>query len=183
MNDELRNNIYNSMKENNLLKTWTETIQETEEVEETEESVVGIASDGTRYDKKSLFQYLTQHNYPVTQENVDLSAKMFPIGENGIRRITHTITTSRTIEHDELENISDEDIDIFLYSKILEQLTQLKDTVTTQNLMDYAVEVISDNKTGSTDIAKLIDVLNKRSQNGRKLVNTFTNEIGVNSHV
>ena len=97
---------------------------------------------------------------------------------------TYTRTVnSHMIEHDEFENISDEDIDVFLYSKILEQLTQLKDTVTTQNLMDYAVEVISDNKTGSTDIAKLIDVLNKRSQNGWKLVNTFTNEIGVNSHV
>ena len=175
--------LYNNLKENNLLETWTETVTKTEEVRETKEKYVGIASDGTRYDKKSLFQYLTQQNYPATQDFIDLFAKMFPIDENRIQLKTHTITTEHTIEHNEFENVYYEDTNAFLCYKILEQLVQLKQSIIAQNFMDYAVEVINDNQTGATDTAKLVDVLNKRSKNGWKLVNTFTNELGVNSHV
>ena len=49
--------------------------------------------------------------------------------------------------------------------------------------MDYAVEIINDNQNGSTNIQKLTTILKERSEKGWKLVNTFTNELGVNSHI
>lgn len=180
MNDELRKKIYDSLKENNLIKTWSERLIETEEVSytPTNNNDIATAPDGTQYYKSIVIQYLNEKGYPLTSENINLAAKMFQ--SNGD---TYTRNSHRTIEHDEFENIADNDIETFLYLKILEQITQLNKAVTTTTLMDYAVEVINDQQTGGTDITKLVDILNKRSQTGWKLVNTFTNELGVNSHV
>lgn len=182
MNDELRKQIHNSLRRNGLIKIWREQLHETEEVtcnsSPTNNNDIATASDGTQYIKSLVIKYLNEKGYPLTQDNIDLAAKMFHANGG-----TYTRNNYKIVEHDEFENIPDEDTDIFLYSKILEQLTQLKQAVTNQTLMNYEVEVINDNQTGGTDMAKLADILNKRSQTGWKLVNTFTNELGVNSHV
>ncbi|MDE5620451.1 MAG: hypothetical protein K2O29_08140 [Ruminococcus sp.] len=47
--------------------------------------------------------------------------------------------------------------------------------------MDYEFECILDNRSGGTDFNNLAQVLRKRSAKGWKLVNTFTNEVGINS--
>ncbi|MDE6426770.1 MAG: hypothetical protein K2K89_11650 [Ruminococcus sp.] len=176
MNDELRKRIYNSLKENNLLKTWTENIHETEEVvyntNHTNDDDITTAPDGTQYYKSLVIKYLTEKGYPLTQENINLSARMFQA--NGA---TYTRNNYRTIERDEFENIPDEDIDVFLYSKILEQLAQLN----AHTFMDYAVESVRDTRSGGTNFDALAKILRKRSETGWRLVNTFTNEIGVNS--
>lgn len=179
MNDELKKRIYNSLKENGLIKVWNETIQETEEVvcdNIPSDDDIAIASDGTQYYKSLVLQYLNEKGYPLTHENINLTARMFQA--NGS---TYTRNNYRTIEHDEFENILNEDIDTFLYSKILEQITQLKKAVTATTFMNYTVEVIRDNWSGGTNCKELSNVLEKRSKMGWKLVNTFTNELGVNA--
>ncbi len=120
MNDELKKQIYNSLRENGLIKIWREQLHETEEVTCDSPSInnndIATSSDGTQYIKSLVIKYLNEKGYPLTQDNIDLAAKMFQAN-------------------------------------------------------------------GGTDIAKLNDILNKRSQSGWKLVNTFTNELGINSHV
>nr|MDE5583947.1 hypothetical protein [Ruminococcus sp.] len=180
MNDELRKRIYDSLKENNLLKTWTETVYETEEVvcnnTTNSDDDIATATDGTQYYKSLVMQYLNEKNYLLTPENINLAARMFQANGG-----TYTRNNYKTIENDEFKNISNEDIEVFLYSKILEQLAQLKQTVSSSTFMDYAVEIVSDNWRGGTDCKKLSHVLEKRSRMGWKLINTFTNELGVNA--
>lgn len=79
---------------------------------------------------------------------------------------TYIRRNHKTIEHDEFEGISDEDVDIFLYLKILELLKELKDNITSKNFMDYAVEIINDNQNGSTNIQKFTTILKERSEKG-----------------
>lgn len=57
----------------------------------------------------------------------------------------------------------------------------LSEKVKINDLYEYDVVTIRDNKTGSTDIASLRVELEKRGREGWRLVNTFTNELGVNS--
>ena len=49
------------------------------------------------------------------------------------------------------------------------------------DLYEYIVVSVRDNSSGGTDITEIAKVLGKYSQEGWRLVNTFTNELGVNS--
>lgn len=181
MNNKLRNKIHDVLKENNLLKIWNEKVEEVEEVTcdvTSTDNDIAIAPNGTQYYKSLVIEYLNEKGYPFTPENINLVARMFQTNGGTYIRRNH-----KTIEHDEFEGISDEDVDIFLYLKILELFKELKDNITSKNFMDYAVEIINDNQNGSTNIQKLTTILKERSEKGWKLVNTFTNELGVNSHI
>ena len=57
----------------------------------------------------------------------------------------------------------------------------LTEKVKINDLYEYDVVTIRDNKVGSTDISSLRAELDKRGREGWRLVNTFTNELGVNS--
>lgn len=53
----------------------------------------------------------------------------------------------------------------------------------TNDRFEYAVEIITDSDDGGTDFNTLIKTLNKYSNQGWRLVNTFTNELGETSHI
>ena len=57
----------------------------------------------------------------------------------------------------------------------------LTEKVKINDLYEYDVVTIRDSKTGSTDISSLRAELDKHGREGWRLVNTFTNELGVNS--
>lgn len=59
--------------------------------------------------------------------------------------------------------------------------TDLVKRVRMNDMYEYDVVTIRDTATGSTDIAKLRQVLDEHGREGWHLVNTFTNELGVNS--
>ena len=57
----------------------------------------------------------------------------------------------------------------------------LTEKIKLNNLYEYDVVTITDKSTGAMDIASLQNVLSERGKLGWRLVNSFTNEIGVNS--
>ena len=59
--------------------------------------------------------------------------------------------------------------------------TDLVRKVKMNDMYEYDVVILRDTSTGSMDISKLRQVLDEHGREGWRLVNTFTNELGVNS--
>ena len=77
-----------------------------ENKERIDENDIGTASDGTKYVKSSVLNYLNENGYSLTQDSVDLAAKTFQIKGNSFIR-----KNIKTIVHSDFDNISDENID------------------------------------------------------------------------
>ncbi len=178
MDENFRKVISDKLNELGITKLTQETFTEEIEVEgeRIDENDIGTASDGTKYVKSSVLNYLNENGYSLTQDSVDLAAKTFQIKGNSFIR-----KNIKTIVHSDFDNISDENIDTYLTLKMMELLLKIETQNNMMNLMDYTIDVIIDKKTGGTDFDTLINSINSHSQNGWKVKTVFTNECGKNS--
>lgn len=171
------------MVHNNFAKQWEERIEdectiETDVSDTSEENSDDIAftSDGTKYSKKAVLTYLSEKGYQITQTNIDLAAKMVSDTDGNI-----VVKKYKTEKHNNLENATDEELINYINYKILEEINNLRNQVMLESFVDYQVEIIYDNSSGGTDIARLSSVLKRYSDLGWKLKSVFTNELGKNS--
>lgn len=180
MDENFRKQLTENLIQAGIVKTWSEVQTNTEDFNvdatQTNDEDIGTASDGTLYVKSLLSKYLTENGYPMTQENVDLAAKMFQANGG-----TYTLKTHATVRRNEMDSVPDENIDEYIQFKIAEQIGLLKKELISQNFMQYQVECVYDNRSGGTNFTELQNVLNTYSRNGWKLKQVFTNEVGKNS--
>ncbi len=168
MNNYLRSKIIDWLLGKNMCEISYEEIENIIEIDN-----VGISSDGTKYNKAMVIEYLTSRGYPLTQEYLDLASKMFPAQGEKI-----TKKEKKTVVHTDLEDLTDDEIKTYIELKILEELHSLQtDTFT----LEYAVETVIDSFSGGTNKNELQNLLNKYSKDGWRLKNIYTNELGHNS--
>lgn len=113
---------------------------------------------------------------PFTEEYVNMAAKQFPAED-------YEIDTTESVIHNEMENICDEDLNVFLMAKLVEQISKFRGDYLNQGFFDYKIEVINDRSSGSTNINELTRVIERYSENGWALKHVFSNELGEDSHV
>ena len=179
MTNEFRKNILDALLQTGIVKAWEETECSSENIEfdsdivnvsESDEDIA-TSSDGIQYSKKEVNKYLTYKGYPLTQENIDMVAKMFKDGFN----TSFTHTSKRLVNHNEIENLSDEELNLYINSKILKLL------IPNAQKYEYKVVKVKDKDDGSTNSSAIESELNKYGSIGWRLKNVFTNELGVNS--
>ncbi|MCM1132671.1 MAG: hypothetical protein NC340_04275 [Ruminococcus flavefaciens] len=175
--EDIKKQLEKLLVDNDMVKVWAETVTETVAVDETN---VGTASDGTKYDKEMVFEYLNANGYPITQESIDFAAKK--LVSDVVERVV-----KKKVLHNEVEDITG-NLDDYIQFKTLEALLKIHKTQQINHeiqlksqVMEYAVEMIEDNNTGGTDVNHLNMVLKKYSSEGWNLKQVFTNELGVNS--
>jgi len=175
MTENEKNIIIERLKKCKALKVRkvTKKITNTEKVDFNVAQTDAVSSEGIPYSKNEVMQYLLKKGLPLTQENVDLAAKMMNTGytKENVNYVTEI--------HHELEDADDETIDRFLNLYIVEKLSALEQS--SNNIMEYTVVSINDKHNGSTDIDLLERTLNRYSSEGWRVKQMFTNEIGVNS--
>ena len=177
MQEEMRKKIINNLINAGVVKTWSESVYEEREYdtsasENVNSDDMGIASDGTPYVKKVVFDYIRQEGLPFTQEYVDLTAKMFK-DTNVVKGYSNT---KKVLKH-ELEDVDDDTLLAYISSKMVELIAKQNEM-----LMEYDVVCIKDNYTGSAYIEGLKESIQKHSELGWRIKSIFTNEVGKNSH-
>lgn len=175
MDENFRKVISKKLNNSGIAELYSEVVTEETEVkgEQIDANDVGTASDGTKYIKSLVMKYLNEKGYPLTQESVDLAAKMFQAkGDSYIQK------NVKTVVHSDFDTVNDENVDTYLTLKITEMLAKIE---MQNNIMDYKIDVVIDKYTGGTDFEALQKSLNWHSQRGWKVKSIFTNEIGKNS--
>ena len=84
------------------------------------ENDIGVTPNGTKYVIPLAIQYLKEHNYAMTPQNMELAAKMAEMNEGKVKT-KHLKTTV----HHELENASYEEIQDFMKISLLENVVKL----------------------------------------------------------
>ena len=183
MNDLIKKAIVDGMVYNNFAQQWEEKIEDEHTIEtgisatpEETPDDIAFTSDGTKYSKRAVLTYLSEQGYQITQANIDLAAKIVSDSNGSL-----VVKKYRTEKHHNLENATDDDIFNYINYKILEEINSLKNQVMLESFVDYQVETVNDNVSGSTNIAQLSAVLKRYSDLGWKLKSIFTNELGKNS--
>lgn len=186
--EDIKKNLEELLIKYNLIK-YTEEIKKFEEElnidksdkENIDENDIGITSDGIRYNKKLVFQYLNERGYPFYQDYVEKAALLFKIEDDGkIKR-----TKTETITHTELENIQKEDISSYMQLKTIELLIKIQsqlEKMEKNQLKQYTIDVVYDNSNGGTNISDLNRSLEIHSRNGWSLKQIVANELGKNAH-
>ncbi len=175
MDENFRKVISRKLNNLGISNSYTEVVTEETEVqgEQIDESDIGTASDGTKYIKSLVMKYLNEKGYPLSQESVDLAAKMFQAKGN-----SYVQKNVKTVVHSDFDDVSDDDVNTYLALKIVEMLTNIRDC---NLLMDYKVDSITDSRSGGTNYTALQSSLDWHSERGWKVKSIFTNELGRNS--
>ena len=176
MEQKFRELINKMLLDCNSLKEWNETKTIHKEIhEEVSADNIATAPNGTPYKKKELSQYLLDKGLPFTEEYVNMAAKLFPAGD-------YELDSDEIVKHNEMENVSDEDLNTFVMAKLLEQLTKFRTDFLKKNFYDYRVEIVTDDSSGGTNLGALTRVLERYSDEGWSLKQVFVNELGTDSH-
>ena len=187
--ESIRKQLEMILLKNNLLESNDEVHHITEEIDvenlPQDEENIGISSDGTRYYKKLVFQYLTENGYRINQDYIDLAAKKFQVNDAAGK-----VTKERTevVKHTEIDEIPEEQLPLFMQMKNLEMLSSLMDMLSEQRKMmmqdqmkEYDIDVIRDLRGGSTDVSALKKSLEWHQERGYTLKQMVTNELGKNA--
>ncbi len=181
MDEKIKKEIIKSLIDTKQITAWQELSIENETVAVDEESVVsediGISSDGTKYIKSLVSQYLSEKGYPFTQENVDMAAKMFEVNGNSFVKQNNNGYVTKTI----LDELGKDEIDSYIWVKILEQLVELNKKHSVKAKMEYHVEKLLDKRNGGTSMESFTNILNRYAAEGWRLKQVYTNERGYNS--
>lgn len=175
MDENFRKVISNNLKNLKISQTYDKVVTEETEIkgEQINENDIGTASDGTKYIKSFVIKYLNEKGYPLTQESVDMAAKMFKV--NGDSYVQKNV---KTVVKNDFDDVADEDIDTYLALKITEILAKIE---LQNSLTDYKVDAVTDNYIGGANFGGIQKSLDWHSQRGWKVKSVFTNEIGKNS--
>ena len=184
LREDILRSVIDSMVKNNLVDCWNEQTSETSEsvtiqVDSGNDEDYAYSSDGTRYNRNAVFAYLSEKGYQINQTNVDAAAKI--LSEQGGQVVIPGSTTYSVVRHNTLENSDENEIMQYINFKIMEEINKLRRELLNHSVVEYAVEVITDNASGGTNIQRLKNILRDYSAAGWKLKNLFTNELGVNS--
>lgn len=175
---ELREMIEKTLKEMDALDVKISVEKYQEEIGANDKENIGVLSDGTRYYKKMVYKYLTENGYRMSPEYVEIAARKFPVNESNEEKIT--VNREKAVEHNDLQDVREEDLATFLQLKILEQLAELKNNFG-ERKYQYTVDVIYDNRHGGTDVEALKRILTWHGEQGYRLKEMITNELGKNS--
>lgn len=175
---ELREMIEKTLKEMDALDMKISVEKYQEEIGANDKENIGVLSDGTRYYKKMVYKYLTENGYRMSPEYVEIAARKFPVNESNEEKIT--VNREKAVEHNDLQDVREEDLATFLQLKILEQLAELKNNFG-ERKYQYTVDAIYDNRHGGTDVEALKRSLTRHGEQGYRLKEMITNELGKNS--
>ena len=105
------------------------------------------------------------------KKNSDRAANCFSCGIN-LKAVEEEIRKQEELrrQRETVSRISDE-----------ARSADLTEKIKLNNLYEYDVVTITDKSTGAMDVVSLRKVLSEHGKMGWRLVNSFTNEIGVNS--
>ncbi len=182
---KLREVLRKYLDEYNLLRVSKNVIQHTEkkkiDVSQVSPDQIGVTSDGTKYYKNFVFDYLQKNGYRMTPEYVEMAAKKFPYHEDDVQEITQVETRFGTFEGVELDDIADDEIPVYALIKIIQLLAEMQRSTYVNHMYEYDVDVISDHHGGGTNIKALEQSLCEHSQAGYRLKQMITNELGQNA--
>lgn len=185
MDSVLMDKIIKNMVDNNLVGSWYEDIKKENEIKSavnldsnTNTDDIGVSSDGIKYSKSAVMEYLTAKGYQINQTNIDLSAKMLSESEN--ESVYSYVTIHKELHHD-LEKAEYDDLISYINYKILEEISKLKEEILKSSIKEYAIEVVYDKSSGGCDIESMVKIINRYSDNGWQIKSIFTNELGKNS--
>lgn len=180
--DSISEKLEDLLRRYKLLEIKRETNLTTEEEDlgaDLDETNIGVASDGTRYYRQLVYQYLTENGYRTSQEYIDIAAKKFQVGEtDGKIQIEHWETT----EHTEVENLPPEQLSEFMQLKTLEAVLGIRELLMDSQFKEYSVDIVCDTNGGGTNVDALVRSLKRHEKLGYTLKQMITNELGENSY-
>ena len=190
MDADFRNKLINILTESGAIQTWVErkttTVQKSIRTNDIDPDNIGIAPNGKKYRKKELIKYLSDNNLPFTDDYINMAANKFLAEDHD-----YDEENVETITHNEVEDLTDEQLEMFLNAKLTSEIFSLRANLNNffsfaslnTNFYNYKIERVKDSKTGTTDISKLEFILAKNACLGWRLIQAFTNELGTRSHV
>ena len=182
MTEDIKNRIIDLLKQNDH-HLYTENIETTEEIfDDSNEEDVGITDKGIKYHKKALIDFLINNRYPLEESYISYYAERFSLDESGTFKKKHT----RTVLTDQLDNITDVDLEDYINYVILKNSEAIRKSVKNiERLMSapkqYDVYILHDRFNGALDTDSLQQVLTAYAKDGWTLKFVFTNSLGVNA--
>lgn len=178
---ELREKLEQILLDYQLVKSEDEVVTVQEEVDD--ENEIGVATDGTRYYKRAVYQYLQENGGRMTQDYVDMVAKKFEVGSvDAPQKVIRSC--EKLVHHTELEHIPEEQLPLYIQINLLKQISCLRkdlEMMMSQRKKEYTVDIVYDNWRGSTDLKALNKSLYYHAKSGWELKQIITNEVGKNS--
>ena len=159
--------IRNMLFSNKVIDKWTESLSEIKTINN---------NDNEKDIKEKIIHYLNEKGLPLTQDNYDLAINML------YKQETINYKTNKSITHNELENVKDENLNDWLQAKMVILLFELKQKIIESNYMTYDVDVITDKSNGEIDEPSLRLSLLQHSRNGWRVKSITTNELGKEEH-
>lgn len=175
--DEVRDLIINELNDNQIVNTHLVQKKLFKKYQLSGTNDVAVSSKGTAYVKSKVIMYLHQHGIPVSEENINQIADLFPIKYDEFG-VPYTESEFNIIEKVSILNdMTNDEIMAYINAKTLIELNNQKK----QRLYEYTVLSVRDTNSGSTDITKLENTINEYASQGWRVHHMFTNELGVNS--
>ena len=165
----LRDILYNEINSNRILE------EELFEIIKEEIILTGKDREATVTDEK-VFQYLRDNNYPITNDNFEMTKKHLMNTDVSITQIKET-------EVNHLDEFTEDEMKVLLEVCILKKLINIDKKINSHQNKKYEYKIctIMDRGSGAVDLNALTETINKMASEGYRVKNVFTNELGKNS--
>ncbi len=176
MNQKLKNDIIQYLKESKMVDTWEEVIEtETEVVSNVsldDESEIAETSTGLKYNKEMAIAYLREKGTPLTIKNLEMVAIKFSDQK-------YTVRDVKKVVYSDIDEIDDDEVQsVLLFNLLKERRKNANDDRDAE--YEYKIECIKDTGKGYMPKEDAQIMLNNYSEQGWRLISVHTSEGGKN---